>query len=71
MILELSLITGVSPVQIDVFASSEEKFRVWDGWVHSRVRQLVMKVKSACHTVISISKTRPESRTYVAILPFC
>ena len=30
-------------LQIDVFAPSEVKFRAWDGWVHSRVRQLVMK----------------------------
>ena len=32
-------------LQIEVLAPSEEDFRVWDGWVHSRLRQLVMRVE--------------------------
>jgi len=32
---------------IEVGASSEEDFRAWDGWVHSRLRQLVMRVERA------------------------
>ena len=31
--------------QIEVWARSEEDFRLWDGWVHSRLRQLVMRVE--------------------------
>ncbi len=31
--------------QIEVWARSEENFRLWDGWVHSRLRQLVMRVE--------------------------
>lgn len=31
--------------QIEVWASSEEDFRAWDGWVHSRLRQLVLRVE--------------------------
>lgn len=31
--------------QIEVVASTEEDFRTWDGWVHSRLRQLVMRVE--------------------------
>lgn len=26
-------------------AATEEDFRAWDGWVHSRLRQLVMRVE--------------------------
>ena len=26
-------------------ADTEEDFRVWDGWVHSRLRQLVMRIE--------------------------
>lgn len=26
-------------------ALTEEEFRAWDGWVHSRLRQLVMRVE--------------------------
>lgn len=25
---------------------TEEDFRSWDGWVHSRIRQLIMKVQA-------------------------
>jgi poly(A) polymerase len=32
-------------VQIEVIAETEEDFRAWDGWVHSRLRQLVMRVE--------------------------
>ncbi|CAL8467929.1 g7467 [Coccomyxa elongata] len=32
-------------LQIEVVASTEEDFRTWDGWVHSRLRQLVMRVE--------------------------
>ena len=35
----------VVPWQIEVVASTEEDFRTWDGWVHSRLRQLVMRVE--------------------------
>lgn len=32
-------------LQVDVKAPNEIDFRAWDGWVHSRVRQLVMKLE--------------------------
>jgi poly(A) polymerase Pap1 len=32
-------------MQIEVSAASEADFRTWDGWVHSRLRQLVMRVE--------------------------
>ncbi|KAK9846007.1 hypothetical protein WJX81_008275 [Elliptochloris bilobata] len=32
-------------LQVEVWAGSEEDFRAWDGWVHSRLRQLVMRVE--------------------------
>ena len=32
---------------IEVGASTEEDFRAWDGWVHSRLRQLVLRVERA------------------------
>lgn len=32
---------------IEVGAGSEADFRAWDGWVHSRLRQLVMRVERA------------------------
>ena len=35
----------VSVVQIEVSAVTEADFRTWDGWVHSRLRQLVMRVE--------------------------
>lgn len=28
-----------------MIAATEEDFRAWDGWVHSRLRQLVMRVE--------------------------
>jgi hypothetical protein len=31
--------------QVEVVAATEEDFRAWDGWVHSRLRQLVMRVE--------------------------
>ncbi len=31
--------------QVEVLAGSQEDFRAWDGWVHSRLRQLVMRVE--------------------------
>ena len=30
---------------MEVGADSEEGFRAWDGWVHSRLRQLILKVQ--------------------------
>ena len=35
----------VSVAQIEVSAVTEADFRTWDGWVHSRLRQLVMRVE--------------------------
>ena len=32
-------------MQIEVTGASEADFRTWDGWVHSRLRQLVMRVE--------------------------
>ena len=34
-----------SVAQIEVSAMTEADFRTWDGWVHSRLRQLVMRVE--------------------------
>lgn len=34
-------------VQIEVRAWSEEELRTWDGWVHSRLRQLVIRLEQA------------------------
>ena len=31
--------------QIEVVAENVGDFRAWDGWVHSRLRQLVLKVQ--------------------------
>lgn len=42
-----SIATGVSPVvQVKVMAANEEDFRAWEGWCHSRFRQLVMLLQS-------------------------
>lgn len=32
-------------LQIEVTGATEADFRTWDGWVHSRLRQLVMRVE--------------------------
>lgn len=32
-------------MQIEVTGTTEADFRTWDGWVHSRLRQLVMRVE--------------------------
>ncbi len=34
-------------VQIEVKALSEEELRTWDGWVHSRLRQLVLRLEAS------------------------
>ena len=49
----LSTVYAGVGAQIEVVADSEADFRVWDGWVHSRLRQLVMRIEqhvsvSAC-----------------------
>lgn len=33
-------------MQIEVVGADEQLFRAWDGWVHSRLRQLVLKIEN-------------------------
>lgn len=44
---EIATFYNAVSVQVEVRASSEEDLRTWDGWVHSRLRQLVMKCENS------------------------
>lgn len=39
-------------LQIEVTASSEEDHRLWEGWVHSRLRQLIMRVERFSYGIL-------------------
>ena len=37
---------GIATAQIDVSAANDDNFGAWDGWVHSRLRQLVQRTEN-------------------------